>query len=229
MNENQKEIQVWDIPTRVFHWLIVILFAFQWISIEVMDDWMDYHELGGYALLTLLLFRIVWGFVGSNHARFRQILHSSATIINYSKSIFDRSAPAHAGHNPLGGLSVLLLLFLLLVQAISGLFMTDDILFYGPYFNSVSEETQKLFSRLHHLSFDVLVWLVSLHIAAVLFYVFFKKQPLIAAMFHGRKPVADNTRISRQNLIRAIVVLAICCGVVYGLVEYFAPETIDYF
>ena len=229
MSEPQQTITVWDIPTRIFHWLIVALFLFQWFSMEFMDDWMEYHELAGYAFLTLLLFRLVWGFIGPEYVRFSHFLHSPRIILNYSKSIFDRNAAPHAGHNPLGGLSVLVLLLLLLVQAISGLFMTDDILFYGPYYNSVSDETQKLMSRLHHMSFDMLVWLIALHIVAVLFYVFFKKQSIVAAMIHGRKNVGDGNSIGGSKLLVAVIVLLVCCGFVYGLVDYFAPETIDYF
>ena len=226
--ENRHRL-VWDIPTRLFHWAIILLIFFQWFSIEVMDDWMDYHELGGYALLTLIIFRICWGLVGTYYAKFSEFLYSPKQIISYAKSTLDKDSKVFAGHNPLGGLAVILMLLLLLTQAVSGLFMTDDIFFYGPYYSAVSDETQKLMSRLHSLTFDILLWIMAIHIIAVIFYVFYKRQPLIRAMFTGIKPISGESKIDSHKLMLALVVLGLCVAGVYGLVEYWAPETIDYF
>ncbi len=229
MTDPVKKTTVWDLPTRLTHWLIVGLFFFQWYSMEFMDDAMYYHEYGGYALMTLLLFRIVWGFIGPKYARFAEFLYGPTTIIGYSRTVFSKTSEPFASHNPLGGLSVILLLGLLLIQASTGLFMTDDILFYGPYYNAISDETQKVMSRLHHLTFDMLVALIALHIVAVMFYAWYKKQPLVSAMIHGKKPLREHQNINTHRLLLALCVLLVCIALVYGLVEYFAPETISYF
>lgn len=229
MSESPSSIRVWDIPTRLFHWGIVILLAFQWFSIEIMDDWMDYHELGGYALLTLILFRILWGFWGTLYARFSDFLHAPKHILTYIKTIHLADSRPYAGHNPMGGIAVVVLLTLLLLQAVSGLFMTDDIFFYGPYYSAVNDEIQKLMSRLHNLTFDVLLWFIGIHIATIAYYELFKKQRLIKAMFTGEKHGVTGDSINKQKVMLAVIVLALCVAGVYGLVVLWAPETIDYF
>jgi cytochrome b len=194
-----------------------------------MDDWMDYHEIGGYVLLSLILFRIVWGFVGSTYARFRQFLYSPAVVLSYSKTLLQSDSQAYAGHNPMGGLAVVVLILLLLMQAITGLFMTDDIFFYGPYYPSVSDEVQKLMSSLHHTTFEVLLWFIGIHIVTIVFYEFYKKQRLVSAMFTGRKQNATDSGINDHYSLRALLVVGIAGALVYCLVAVFAPETVDYF
>jgi len=190
---------------------------------------MDYHELGGYVLLGLILFRIVWGFVGSTYARFRQFLYSPAVVLSYGKTILQSDSKAYAGHNPMGGLAVVVLILLLLMQAITGLFMTDDIFFYGPYYPSVNDEVQKLMSNLHHTTFEVLLWFIGIHIVTIVFYEFYKKQRLISAMFTGRKHNVTDSGISDHHSLKALLIMGIASSLVYCLVVVFAPETIDYF
>ena len=182
-------VRIWDAPVRIVHWLMVLLIVISWRSAESGD--MDYHRYSGYTLLGLLLFRIFWGFFGSSTARFASFVRGPRAIIAYLRGTSDRVEhrdPAPPGHNPLGALSVIALLLLILTQVMLGLFTVDvDGIESGPLSTFVSFETGRACARLHHQLFDVLVWFIGLHIAAVLFYLLFKRQNLIATMIHGRR------------------------------------------
>ena len=174
-------IRVWDIPTRLFHWSLVALFAFSWWSAEQGE--MDRHKLSGLTLLGLVAFRLLWGIIGSNTARFASFLRAPAQVIAYLKG---QTGPT-AGHNPLGGYSVLALLLLLTTQITSGLFAVDtDGLESGPLSYLVDFDQGRQASHLHSLSFNLLLGLIALHIAAVLFYRVIRKRNLLTPMLTGR-------------------------------------------
>jgi cytochrome b len=202
-------MRVWDVPTRLVHWSMVALVATSWWTAEAGR--LDYHRYSGYALLGLLIFRIYWGLVGSSSARFSRFVKGPRAILDYLRG---QRAPS-AGHNPLGALSVLALLSLVLFQIGLGLFAVDvDGLESGPLSHLVSFDTGRACAELHDRVFDVLLWLIGLHIAAVLFYVLFKKQNLIAAMLHGKRlfaqqPAEQVTFASATRLIVGIVVAAV--------------------
>lgn len=202
-------MRVWDVPTRLVHWSMVALVATSWWTAEAGR--LDYHRYSGYALLGLLIFRIYWGLVGSSSARFSRFVKGPRAILDYLRG---QRAPS-AGHNPLGALSVLALLSLVLFQIGLGLFAVDvDGLESGPLSHLVSFDTGRACAELHNRVFDVLLWLIGLHIAAVLFYVLFKKQNLIAAMLHGKRlfaqqPAEQVTFASATRLIVGIVVAAV--------------------
>ena len=195
-------VRIWDVPTRLVHWLIVVLLVTSWWTADSGN--LEFHRYSGYLLLGLLLFRIYWGFAGSSSARFAHFVKGPRAIARYLRS---GSAPS-VGHNPLGALSVLALLLLLLIQVTLGLFAVDvDGLESGPLSHYVSFEVGRACAKWHETVFDVLVWVIVLHIAAVLFYVIFKKQNLIGAMLHGHREYAEQPGVSIRfaSVTRAIV------------------------
>jgi cytochrome b len=213
------KVKVWDAPVRVFHWLLVLLLIFQYVTVKT--SYMTWHMYGGYTILVLLLFRIIWGFVGSTHARFGDFLYGPAAMFAYVKTLPRREAAKFAGHNPLGGLSVLLMLLAVLVQAVTGLFANDDVLTEGPLVQWIAKETSDWITTIHRYNFYVIVGLAAAHILAVLYYLLYKSENLVKAMFTGYKtlPAAPaGTRMAGAWL--ALVVLAIAAAAVYFLINY---------
>jgi cytochrome b len=217
-NGNQGGALVWDIPVRVFHWALVLLIAFSWLSGEM--DWMDWHLYSGYAVLALVLFRVLWGFVGSTHARFGDFLYGPGAVIAYIRTLPSRTAAKFAGHNPLGGLSVVLILLCVLVQTGTGLFANDDILTEGPLYKHVSKELSDWLTTIHKYNFNVLLTLIGVHIGAVLYYLIWKSENLIKPMFTGRKhlPTGMDAATMRGTGL-AVVLLAACAAGVWFLVN----------
>jgi cytochrome b len=186
----KTRVRVWDLPTRLFHWLIVVLFALSWWTAET--DRLDWHMRSGYAVLTLVLFRIYWGFAGSATARFAGFLKRPHVVVDYARRLFERPALPALGHNPMGGWSAVVLILLLLLQAGLGLFATDlDGINAGPLDTLVSFKTGRWFSHQHGRVFDILLILSVLHVAAILFYWIYKRENLIGAMFSGAKRLPD--------------------------------------
>ncbi|HTJ63137.1 MAG TPA: cytochrome b/b6 domain-containing protein [Alphaproteobacteria bacterium] len=183
-----RRVRVWDLPTRLFHWLIVALFGFSWWTSET--DHLEWHKLSGYFILTLVLFRIYWGFAGSQTARFADFIHSPRGVVAYGAALLRRSGRIAFGHNPMGGWSVAVLLLLLLAQSVLGLFAVDiDGLDPGPLGNYVSFELGRRIAHWHGRVFNLLLLFSGLHVAVVLFYLVFKRQNLTAAMIVGTKRV----------------------------------------
>ena len=181
----------WDLPVRIFHWLLVALFGAQLYSGTTGGNAMPWHLYGGYAVLTLVLFRVMWGFVGGGRARFSDFVSSPANALRYSKRLFSRQSSHAVGHNPLGGWMVLASLALLAVQAATGLFANDDIATEGPLAALVSKEVSDRITSIHKLNLKLLLALVALHVAAVLYHRWAKKEDLIRAMFTGVKHVPE--------------------------------------
>lgn len=181
-----RSVRVWDLPLRLFHWLLALLVAFSVVSGKLGGNALDWHRLSGYAILTLLLFRIGWGFAGSTYARFGQFLRGPGAIVRHLAG----SRPEHPGHNPLGALSVLAMLTALLLQAATGLFANDGVMVEGPLYKLVSSDTSDFLTAIHGANAWVVLGLVALHLAAILFYLLAKKENLVRAMITGRKQVA---------------------------------------
>lgn len=179
----QEKIQgrtLWDWPVRIIHWSFVVLIPLAWWTAE--ESLYEYHEWIGLILITLVVTRIVWGFVGSSHARFSDFLTGPAAVVAYMRGQGARSL----GHNPLGAWSVITLLVLLLLQAISGLFNTDDILFNGPLYYMASDGFRNAMGEVHDIVFNLLLAFVALHLAAVFYHQFKLKEKLLQAMIRGR-------------------------------------------
>jgi cytochrome b len=229
MAEQEKRL-VWDLPLRLFHWLLVLSVAGLWATGEAGFDWMQVHIYLGYWTLGLIVFRIIWGFVGPRHARFSTFLKGPMGIWRYAKGLAAGTMIQSAGHNPLGGLAVIVMLALVGFQAVTGLFATDDILWTGPYNGAVSAETADRLTSLHHSNFNLILAMVTLHVLAIAFYFIVKKQNLVAAMLHGKKPAAyvpEHEAITRSEIMKAVIVVAISAGFVYWLINAAPPPVAD--
>jgi cytochrome b len=211
---------IWDLPLRIFHWLLAGLVCFSWYCVEISGD-MDMHFYSGYTILTLLIFRITWGFAGTRYARFTSFIFWPSEIVAYAKTLFSRDGGEYAGHNPLGSLAVFALLSLVLLQAVTGLFATDDYYVYGPLNELVSSSLGRDITDIHYANVNILIGLIALHIVAALFYTFYKRSNLIKAMLTGRKDNAAQSwiPIEGSRLAIALVIIAIAGLVVYGIVS----------
>lgn len=177
--EKSRKIAIWDLPTRLFHWTLVALIAFSWWTAEEHYD--ELHLYSGFAILSLLLFRVLWGFVGSSTARFANFVGGPKAVAGYL-----RGSWRGIGHNPLGALSVIALMGLVALQVGLGLIASDeDGLMQGPLAHLVRMDTSEAAVELHEELFDVLLVFIGLHVAAVLFYALRGKN-LIGPMFSGR-------------------------------------------
>ena len=224
MNETHRQaadtgrtVRVWDLPVRVFHWVLVALILTSWVTSEIGGNAMTYHMWSGYAILTLVVSRIVWGFIGSEHARFGAILHGPRAMIDYASSVFGSGSRHYLGHNPIGGISVLLMLASVLLQASTGLFANDEIATEGPLAHLVSGATSSLATTIHRYNFYVLTALIAIHIAAALFYLFVKRENLIGAMFTGRKRVTGEGHFADGRMTSTWVALAVVIVVAGGV------------
>lgn len=214
-----KKIHVWDLPIRIFHWSVVLLFIISWASAEVGGNAMQYHLWSGYAVLGLVLFRVLWGMVGSETARFKRFICSPGAVLTYARAWFTPGYRAALGHNPLGGWSVAALLLALAFQALTGLFSNDDIANEGPLYHLVSKATSDLFSNLHEGAFNVLLTLVALHIVSIVLYRVRHGENLVKPMLTGDKEVNENVPVPKQSSVWLALVLALAsAGVVYGVV-----------
>ena len=178
---------VWDAFVRCFHWTLVTLFAISVISGKVGGEWIVWHMRSGYAILALVIFRLLWGVVGGAYARYGSFLAGPVRGIKFAKGLLGKTHEHVIGHNPVGGWMVIVLLLLLGVQAGLGLFSNDEIATTGPLARYVSDETSITLMSRHRVIGDILLLLVGLHIAAVLFHVFVKKEGIIRAMLTGKK------------------------------------------
>ena len=180
--------KVWDLPVRVMHWGLVLAVGGAWLTRELEGDWFAWHVRCGYAVLLLAATRIVWGFVGTRHARFADFVRGPRAILRYLREGTGEVGQRIAGHNPLGALMVLALLLMLLTQATLGLFANDKIMSTGPLFGYVTGETSDRLTSLHEKLFDVIVAAIAVHVAAALFYLWVRRENLILPMITGRKP-----------------------------------------
>ena len=204
-------MRVWDAPTRLFHWAVVLLIATSYFSIRY--DRIELHLLSGYALLTLLLFRLAWGFVGSETSRFSQFLRSPVEAFRHLAHFTRREDDDQVGHNAAGGWMVLVLLGDIALQVGLGLFSNDDGATEGPLAHFVAKETSDRLSALHATNFTVLLVLMGLHVLAVVAYAVVKRHNLLRPMITGRKRLPGATRQPRMAsslLALLLVVLSAC-------------------
>ncbi len=204
-------IRVWDLPTRIVHWAIVILIPYSWWT--ATHDQLGRHRLSGYSLLGLILFRLIWGFAGSASSRFTSFVRGPRAVLRYLRG---KDGPARPGHNPLGGWSVLALLLAIAAQIVLGLFAIDeDGLESGPLSYLVSFDTARALALVHHKLFWVIVALAALHICAILFYLTRGKN-LAPAMVTGSARVeADIEAPAIAPLWRAIVAAIVAAAIAW--------------
>ena len=211
---------VWDLPTRLFHWAIVVLFGLSWWSAE--EHYERIHLWSGYSLLFALLFRLGWGLVGSSTARFAGFIRGPSSVLRYIRSNW--SWPV-AGHSPLGALSVVALLALLVVQVGLGLFSTDeDGLMYGPLAHLISLNASEEAVDLHEDNFELLKIFVGLHVLALVFYRFVLGKRLVKPMISGRSELDPDVQPMRPApRWRAVACAAVALGVTTWIVAGAPP------
>lgn len=209
---HDRRILVWDLPTRLFHWLLAILVAAAFYTGLLGGNLMAWHGRIGLAILGLLAFRLAWGVLGSTYARFTQFVKGPGAVIDYLRGHW-----SGVGHSPLAALSVLTLLALLLFQSISGLFTNDDIAFQGPLYDLVSRATSNGLTGLHRQNIWLIGGLIGLHVAAVLFYTLIRKDDLIRPMIHGHRdaPHPQAHSATGGGWLAFAIAVAIAIGVVW--------------
>jgi len=211
-------IRVWDLATRLFHWAIVILLFTSWLTQH--ENWMALHMLSGYGVLTLLLFRIVWGFLGSETARFSRFLRSPFAALRHLAHLHRREPDTEIGHNAAGGWMVLLLLVLLAIQVITGLGANDDGDNEGPLFDNVGKGWSDWLSHIHAVNFFYIKLAIAVHVAAVLLHAVLKRQDLVRPMITGRKRLpAGTTSPAIASPWSAIIVLVIVAAAVTAFIR----------
>lgn len=181
---NKRLIRVWDLPTRVSHWLLVALVLAAFITGQVGDPLIQWHGRIGISILGLLAFRLTWGFCGSTYARFRDFFPSPQRLLAYSRGQW-----RGVGHNPLGALAVFALLGILGLQGVTGLFAQDDIAFQGPLMPLVDTEVSRWLTRVHRLNFQFVLAVTIFHVTAILFYALVEEDNLVIPMLTGLKEV----------------------------------------
>ena len=210
---SRPAVRVWDVPVRLVHWATVIAVALSWWTGETGR--LEWHRWSGYALLGLVTFRIYWGFFGSSTARFRQFVRGPRAVAGYLRGAWNVAA----GHNPLGALSVLALIVLLLAQVMLGLFAVDvDGIESGPLSLYVSFETGRLAAEWHEAVFNVLLALTALHIVAIAWYRVVKKEKLVEAMIHGTRAYPqDLPPVQHASLLRLVVGIVLASGFAWAV------------
>ena len=215
-------VRVWDLPTRLFHWLLAGAVAAALISARLYGDTaLRLHFLAGYGVLVLVLFRLLWGFAGPRYARFAQFVRGPGALLRYLRA----PPPAPAGHNPLGALSVIALLALCAAQAGTGLFASDEVASEGPWARFVSDAAVDRLSALHDRGQWLLLALLALHLAALAYYRLARRRKLVAAMITGDLALTDcadapaAARDDRAMRLRAVLLLAWSAALVGYLVN----------
>jgi len=222
-----QSVSAWDLPTRLFHWTLVALMACSWISFEFAEDIGDYllkwHRWNGYAILVLVVWRLLWGVVGSPTSRFANFVRSPLAALQYGLDLLRGRDRHFLGHNPLGTWMVLVLLALVAGDGMLGLFTVEhnDIV-AGPLYTLVSEATVKAASHWHWwIFYNVVLAVVAAHVTANVLYGLIKREPLIKAMITGSKPAAiyedaASAGVLDRPLMRAAICLVMATVIVFG-------------
>lgn len=225
---DNAHLHVWDLPTRVFHWLLVISFIAAYLTNWLGVSYFTYHLWSGYFVTVLVGFRILWGIFGTHHARFANFVRHPLESLRYAKHLATNKAQSYPGHNPLGALMVLLLLTVMLIQAVTGLFSNDEIFNVGPLYGYVSNELSLKLTGIHKDLFYWILAAVGVHVGAVLFYVFVKRENLIKAMITGKKPRRgfEHARAIESSKVWLALFLVVVVSAALAWVVTTAPEAV---
>ena len=205
------QIVVWDLPLRLFHWLLALCVTGALVTVSLGGNWMVWHERFGLSVLGLLTFRLVWGLVGGTYARFSNFFPTPSRV---SQSL--RGQWQELGHNPLGAFSVFAMLGLFAFQALTGLFSSDDVAFYGPLTRLVDSDVISLLSGWHRSTEELIYVVIGLHILAIVVYRLRGKK-LVGAMLHGRKTLTQQpqTEVESGGGLALSIALIIAIGMVW--------------
>jgi cytochrome b len=210
----KARVRVWDLPTRLFHWSLVISVIGLVISGNVGGLWIEWHYRLGQFVMSLLLFRLIWGVLGGHWSRFANFVRGPLTLWRYWRG----HTPPAIGHNPLGAWSVLLFLGLLSAQVVTGMLSDDEIAFYGPWSVLVSTDWVAWSTDYHqNMGKFLLIALVVMHLLAMAFYALVRRKNLIPAMVHGDKYLSPLTTASSDTTARrmlALVIWLLCAALV---------------
>jgi cytochrome b len=214
-----RVVRVWDLPLRIFHWLLVVGIAGAYVTSQLGGDWMRWHGRIGSLVLALLVFRLIWGFIGTPHARFASFVPTPRRVVAYVRGRW-----RGAGHSPLGALSVIFLLTLVAAQVVTGLFSNDDIGFSGPLADWIGKDASEQLTGWHEQLFDALAGFILLHILAIVFYLVVRRSNLVAAMITGNKSVpGEHEATIAQRLTWQFIAAAFVAASVSWLVFRASP------
>ncbi len=208
-------ILVWDLPTRLFHWMLVVLVAVSFVTGKTGGTAMQYHEWSGVAILALILFRVLWGLFGGIPSRFSSFIRGPRKVFGYARSLLGNGHQPYLGHNPMGAWSIIAMLAVLLIQVGTGLFANDDILTEGPLYHLVSKDASDWLTRIHHINRSILIGLIALHLAAIVFYWLVKRENLMLPMITGRKSWHEAVDLVPGSPVKALLLAAVTAAVVY--------------
>lgn len=222
----KNTLKIWDLPVRLFHWSLVLAFIAAYATHTLGPTYFQYHVWCGYVVIVLIMFRFVWGLVGTYHAKFINFVRNPIATAKYIVSIIKKTDAPHAGHNPLGAVMVILLLITLIAQAISGLFSNDEIFNLGPLYGYISNELSLSLTSLHRKLFYWILGAVILHIIAIGFHVFYKHENLVKAMFTGEKNAAglEGEKEITSSRIGLAIIIVIALSLALTWLIYSAPE-----
>lgn len=217
----EGEVRAWDLPTRLFHWSLVALIVMAYVSRHWGDANFVWHTWNGYAVLVLIVWRLLWGMVGSSTSRFAAFIYNPLSSLRYAFDFLLRKPRHFLGHNPLGGAMVLVLLGLVGLMAVLGLFAYDDhdAFVGGPLSGRVSDATWSAATSWHITLFDVLLYVIGLHILANVAYLVWRRENLVRAMITGKKPASryeDQSDARFASGWLALGCLLIAAAIVFG-------------
>ncbi|MBF0193533.1 MAG: cytochrome b/b6 domain-containing protein, partial [Magnetococcales bacterium] len=229
MGKAMQQVKVWDLAVRIFHWSLVVFVITALVSIKMGD--IQLHAISGIGTLVLVIFRLVWGVVGSENARFTYFVRSPLVAINYLKKALSGEPPQYLGHNPAGAWMIVALLGVLLLQAGLGLFTSEDdhLFFSGPLVELIKPETSYAITELHEIIGELLPLLIVIHVAAALFYLFIKKENLILPLINGRMMVSEalsDKKPRLESLTRALIAFLVSAGLVIGVINLAPDKTL---
>lgn len=227
MSEKRR---IWDLPVRAFHVLLIGLVGLSWYTAETMHVFsfgaqegpsqFALHRWSGYSVLALILFRVVWGIVGSTTARFSHFLAGPGSVLAYVRSLIRGGSADIVGHNPIGGWSVVLMLALLLSQAVIGLMASEDTYgLEGPLDHLVGKENSLWLGGIHHLLFEGILVVVGIHIVAVFGYLAFKRDNLITPMITGRSTKDVGEPLTFRPVWLALAILVVCATLIWAAIN----------
>jgi len=215
-----RRVRAWDLPTRLFHWLLVMLIASAYFTRTYSDDpTLYWHRITGYAMLALLLFRLIWGFAGSSTSRFAAFVPWPKRALRYVLALLRHRPMHYLGHNPLGAALIFAMLLAVAAQAVAGLFTTDDVLAQGPLHDRVPAWLADRMGIYHAKGLWIALALAAVHVVANLVYHFVMKDRLITAMVTGDKPALDyedQLQARPAPQWRAVVCAALAVAIVVG-------------